>query len=122
MNSSEKSTETKKKTWGREFAFIVAIWFAYIVETKDIEYAEILILPVTTIVLGTFGLKRITNDTGMFTRTSAERTDWGRSERSGQYANWEREYPDDRYVYTAEVRTSECDCKRTRPDESQTAI
>lgn len=113
MNSSEKYTETKKKTWGREFAFIVAIWFAYIVETKDIEYAEILILPVTTIVLGTFGLKRITNDTSMFTRTSAERTDWRGSERVGKRYD-EEMYAVQRREDSGYVSNSKESCKNHR--------
>jgi len=96
----------KKKTWGREVAFLILIWFFYIVETKDVEYTKILSLPVFTFVFAAYGLKRVTDDTSMFQRTSFT-SDGGRSQRSSQYSSGQGEYPDDRYIHTAEVRSPE---------------
>jgi hypothetical protein len=102
---SNDSTEgnQKKKTWGREVAFLILVWFFYIVETKDVEYTKILSLPVFTFVFAAYGLKRVTTDTELFQRASFT-TDGRGSERSSQYSVRKDEHPDDRQFYTAEFR------------------
>lgn len=104
--------ETKrKKTWGREVAVVIMLWFAYIVETKDIEYAQILILPVSTIVIGTFGLKRLTADTGMFSGGSVESPDRRGAERLDDYEEMYKMRRDEGPRYVSDPKES-CEERR----------
>lgn len=53
-------TETKeptKKTWKREMALALFLWFAYIVETKDVELIELVVWPIFTFGGLAFGLE-----------------------------------------------------------------
>lgn len=46
-----------KKTYGREIAVIILLWFGYVVETKGPEIIEILAWPVFTLTAAAFGVK-----------------------------------------------------------------
>lgn len=115
------SQPDKKKTWGREIAFIILLWFFWIVETKDIEYVKILTLPVFTFVFSAYGLKRLTDDTGLFQRPTFT-TNRGRPQHSGEYSGGQGEYTDYRGEYSTEVRPQpdylERERKTTRPPAS----
>lgn len=93
----------RNKTWGREIATFVLLWFMfYIVPMKDIEYVKILVLPVFSLWTLAYGLKRITNDTGLL--GSSGPTYGGRSQYSSEHSVGQGEYPDYRGEYATEVR------------------
>lgn len=54
-NKPSDGSPVSKKTYKREFAVVLFLWFAYIVEVKDVEYAKFLVWPVFTVVAGAFG-------------------------------------------------------------------
>lgn len=93
----------RKKTWGREIATFVLLWFMfYIVPMKDIEYVEILVLPVFSLWTLSFGLKRITSDTELLRPTQL--THGGRPQYSSEYPSGQGKYSDDRSEFPTEVR------------------
>jgi hypothetical protein len=55
MQSKETKTD-KSKTFKRELAIILLVWFAYIVETKDESLIEMLVWPVFTYSALAFGI------------------------------------------------------------------
>jgi hypothetical protein len=44
------------KTYKRELAAILLVWFAYVVEVKEVSLVEVLVWPVFTFVALSFGL------------------------------------------------------------------
>ena len=44
-----------EKTYKRELAIILLVWFIYLVETKDINIVEVTIWPVFSFVTAAFG-------------------------------------------------------------------
>lgn len=93
-----KPRQKKPKTWGREIATFVLLWFIfYVVPMKGIEYAEILVLPVFSLWTLAYGLKRLTNDTSMFGDTT-QSTYGGRPQRSSEYSDWEEQPTDHWHV------------------------
>ena len=45
-----------EKTYKRELAIILLVWFIYLVETKDINIVEVTIWPIFSYVTAAFGL------------------------------------------------------------------
>lgn len=43
-----------KKTWKRELAVILLVWFMYIVEVKDVEVVKVLVFPVFSYITAVF--------------------------------------------------------------------
>jgi hypothetical protein len=56
MQSKTESTATNKKSYKRELAIALLIWFAYLVETKDESLIEVLVWPVFTYSALAFGI------------------------------------------------------------------
>lgn len=60
-----QSKETKSKTYKRELAVVLLVWFAYLVETKDESLIEVLVWPVFTYSALAFGLNWYAPNGGM---------------------------------------------------------
>jgi hypothetical protein len=56
MQSKTELTATNKKSYKRELAIALLIWFAYLVETKDESLIEVLVWPVFTYSALAFGI------------------------------------------------------------------
>jgi hypothetical protein len=79
------------KTYKRELAAILLVWFTYVVEVKDVNLIEILVWPVFTFVALSFGLDWWGKSSiGVQAPESPNR---GRSERSSQRASRENQFP-----------------------------
>lgn len=79
------------KTYKRELAAILLVWFAYVVEVKEVSLVEVLVWPVFTFVALSFGLDWWGKSaTGVQTPESPNR---GRSERSSQRASGKNQLP-----------------------------
>lgn len=115
-----QSNDSKgKKTWGREIATFVLLWFMfYIVPMKDIEYVKILVLPVFSLWTLAYGLKRITNDTGLLGTSGP--TYGGRPQHSGEYTTGQGEYSDHREFNPEQVRPPEYNTPGEYQTPSQT--
>jgi len=89
-------TGKTNKTYKREVAIILLVWFAYIVETKGVDLVAVLIWPVFTYSALAFGLDWAAKPpgNGMFGRQSSQSFDRGRSERSSERPGGEDKYPD----------------------------
>lgn len=51
-----KEPKEKNKTWKRELAVVLLLWFAYLVETKDENLIKVLVWPVFTYSALAFGI------------------------------------------------------------------
>lgn len=87
-----KKPEGKGKSYKRELAVALLVWFAYIVETKDEGIIETLVWPVFTYSALAFGLQWYSPNGGM-QRPSGPTHGRG-NQRSGQYTGGEDKYPD----------------------------
>jgi len=65
MQSKTESTVASKKSYKRELAIALLIWFAYLVETKDESLIEVLVWPVFTYSALAFGLQWYSPNGGM---------------------------------------------------------
>lgn len=93
---------TTTKTWKREVAIALLIWFAYVVESKDAEIIEIIVWPVFTYSALAFGLQWFAPNGGLQRTTGF--TNWGRPQYRSEYPSGEREYPNDRELDSTEIR------------------
>ncbi len=88
--------ETKGKTWKRELAVVLLLWFAYLVETKDEHLIEILVWPVFTYSAISFGLQWVSPNGRVLQPRGTEVSHRGRSESRSQRPSGEDQQPDDR--------------------------
>lgn len=84
-----------QKTFKREVAVILLLWFFYVVEVKDDKIIEILVWPVFTFVTAAFGLDQYSKLRGKSSGGSEKVDRWG-DERSSEYAVGEDQYTDHR--------------------------
>lgn len=84
-----------KKTFKRELAVALLIWFVYIVEVKDVSIIETLVWPVFTFVTAAFGLDQYNKLQQRSSRSADGDNRWGDS-RSSEYAVGEDEHTDNR--------------------------
>lgn len=96
--SETKTTLTSKKTYKRELAVALLIWFAYLVETKDINLVEVLVWPVFTYSALAFGIDWWGKSNGMQRNPSTQSTYGGRSQRSSEHPDWEEQPTDHWHV------------------------
>lgn len=82
-----------KKTYKRELAVVLIVWFAYVVETKDAEIINMLVWPVFTYMALAFGVDWWGKSGGM-RQNSSGAVDRGRTQRSSEYPSREDEHPD----------------------------
>jgi hypothetical protein len=89
-----QSKKTKaNKTYKRELAIALLIWFGYLVEVKDIELVEILVWPVFTYSALAFGIDWWGKSGGGMQQSSGP-TYGRRGEHSGQRTGGEEQSPD----------------------------
>lgn len=69
------------KTYKRELAIVLLIWFAYLVETKDIELINVLVWPIFTYSALSFGLDWFGKSNGMQRYASSQASYRGRPQR-----------------------------------------
>lgn len=81
-----------QKTFKREVAVILLLWFFYVVEVKDDKIIEILVWPVFTFVTAAFGLDQYSK----LRDKSIGPFDGQGNERSSEYATGEDQYTDPR--------------------------
>lgn len=66
MQSNETpKDQTGKKSYKRELAVVLLVWFAYLVETKDESLIEVLVWPVFTYSALAFGIDWYGKSNGM---------------------------------------------------------
>ena len=82
-----------QKTFKREVAVILLLWFFYVVEVKDDKIIEILVWPVFTFVTAAFGIHQYSKLRGKSSGDSEKVDRWG-DERSSEYAVGEDEHTD----------------------------
>jgi hypothetical protein len=80
-----------KKTFKRELAVALLIWFVYIVEVKDDNIIEILVWPVFTFVTAAFGLDQYSK---LQRKSSGSLRDEEWNQRSSQHPNREDKFSD----------------------------
>lgn len=80
-----------EKTYKRELAIILLVWFIYLVETKDINIVEATIWPVFSFVTAAFGFDAY----GKLQQGSTKPPHRGRSQRSSQHTSGQGEHTDD---------------------------
>ena len=100
------------KTYKRELAVALLVWFFYIVETKEESLIEVIVWPVFTYSALAFGLDwfgkggPVGSDprypSGM--QWSSETTYRRRPKRSGEHPDREGELPDDRELDSPDLR------------------
>lgn len=104
--------EPKVKSYKREVAVILLVWFMYLVETKEANLIEILVWPVFTYSAIAFGLDWFGKSTPFSGGPSGpsgmqwppQAPDRRRPQRSGQYAGGEGEHSDDRQLDQTDLR------------------
>jgi len=82
----------EKKSFKREIAFLLLVWFMYVVETKDVNIIEILVWPIFTFAGAAFGFDAYGKLLGQPPKPTNGRWSQGGSQRTGR----EDELPDDR--------------------------
>ena len=94
--NEQRQTLTSKKTYKRELAVVLLIWFAYLVETKDINLVEVLVWPVFTYSALAFGIDWWGKSNGMQRNSSSGSTYRGRPEysSSSEYTSGQDQQPD----------------------------
>ena len=110
MQSNEaKETQTVKKTYKREVAFLLFVWLVYLVETKEPELVQILTFPIFTFGALAFGLQWYAPNGSLLKPQSYRTPDRRGSERSSQRPSWEDQYSDSRDYnrYRAEASTTQ---------------
>ena len=80
------------KTYKRELAAGLLLWFMYIVEVKDVSVVQVLVWPVFTFAALSFGLDWFGKSGGGLQGTT-QPTDWGRSERGSEYSGGQDSNP-----------------------------
>lgn len=93
---------TATKTWKREVAIALLIWFAYVVESKDAEIIEVIVWPVFTYSALAFGLQWFAPNGGL--QRPSGFTDWGRSKHIGEYSGGQGEHSGHRELDPTEIR------------------
>ena len=81
-----------RKTFKRELAVLLLVWFIYVVETKDVNIIEILVWPIFAFAGASFGFDAY----GKLLGQPPKPTNGRRSEGSSQRTGREDELPDDR--------------------------
>ena len=82
------------KTYKRELAVVLLLWFAYIVEAKEVGLIEILVWPVFTYSALAFGLDWFNKSGGMQQAKPFESPHRRGSKRSSECPGGEDKYPD----------------------------
>lgn len=82
----------KGKTFKRELAFLLFVWFAYVVEVKGVEIVEILVWPIFTFGALAYGLDWFGKSNGL--RQGSEGIAQFRSQRGSKYSGGEDESTD----------------------------
>jgi hypothetical protein len=80
-----------KKTFKRELAVALLIWFVYIVEVKDETIIEVLVWPVFKFVTAAFGLDQYSK---LQRKSSCSIGDEERNQHSSQHSNREDKFSD----------------------------
>ena len=80
-----------EKTYKRELAIILLVWFIYLVETKDINIVEVTIWPVFSFVTAAFGFDAY----GKLQQGSTKPSHRRGTERSSKRPSREDQLPDD---------------------------
>ena len=80
-----------EKTYKRELAIILLVWFIYLVETKDINIVEVTIWPVFSFVTAAFGFDAY----GKLQQGSTKSPHGRGAERSSKRPSREDQLPDD---------------------------
>lgn len=81
-------TQKKRpKTWKRELAVIILVWFMYVVEVKSENTVEMLVWPVFTVVSAAFGYDAFSKQ--LLKGGGTVPPNGGRSERSSQHTGGE---------------------------------
>ena len=101
-----KNDLTRSKSYKRELAIVLLVWFAYLVETKSESLIEILVYPVFTYSAIAFGLQWYSPNGGMLRNTS-QSTHRGRAERSGEYSSGQNQQPNHWHVERHGTKTSQ---------------
>lgn len=105
-----KDALTSNKSYKRELAVVLLIWFAYLVETKSESLVEILVYPVFTYSAIAFGLQWYSPNGGMLRNTS-QPTDRRRPERSGEYSSGQDQQPNHWHIERHRAETSQTSSK-----------
>lgn len=90
----QKETLTQTKTYKRELAVALLVWFGYLVETKDINIVEVLVWPVFTYSALAFGIDWWGKSNGMQRNSGPQSSHRGRPERSSEYSSGEEQLTD----------------------------
>ena len=85
---------TKGKTFKREVAIVLLVWFAYLVEAKDANLVEILVWPVFTYSALAFGIDWFGKSGGLYGSRSSQTPYRGRTQGSSQHTNRQEQQPD----------------------------
>lgn len=83
------------KTYKRELAVAIMVWFMYVVEVKDVNVVELLVWPVFTFVALAFGLDWI-NKSGDRLQRTIESVDGRGTKRSSEHTSSEDSSTDGR--------------------------
>jgi hypothetical protein len=83
------------KTYKRELAIAVRVWFMYVVEVKDVNIVELLVWPVFTFAALAFGLDWFGKSSDRLQGT-VESLNGGRTQRSSERPDGEDSNPNDR--------------------------
>ena len=83
------------KTYKRELAIAVMVWFMYVVEVKDVNIVELLVWPVFTFAALAFGLDWF-GKSGDRLQGTVESLNGGRTQRSSEHSGGEDSNPNDR--------------------------
>jgi len=75
-----------KKTYKREVAIFLLLWFIYVVEVKDVTIVEILVWPVFSIVAAAFGFDQYAK---LQQARGTKLPDGRGAERSSEHPDWE---------------------------------
>lgn len=81
-----------KKTYKREMALVLFLWFAYLVETKGPEIVQLLVWPIFTFGALSFGIDWWGKSGGL--RQSSQSPPVGGTERSSEYPSGENKRTD----------------------------
>lgn len=109
---------TKSKSYKRELAVVLLIWFAYLVETKSENLIEILVYPVFTYSAIAFGLQWYSPNGGMLRNTS-QSSNGGRPERSGKHPSGQNQQPNHWHVERHRTKTSETSGEKDSTNSGQ---
>lgn len=109
-------TKTDKKSYKRELAVVLLVWFAYLVETKSESLVELLVWPVFTYSALAFGLQWAAPNGRLLGNSSFETTDWRRSQYSSEYPSGQDQQPNHWHVERHRTKISPTSSQNNQPD------